>query len=460
MKKTGQKLTTILLLTDFLVLNVSIFTSIWLKEGSWLLSVNTDVFFILYNSLFMLTILLYDKNVILKRQSFYHRTFFQIKSNVLLIFLVALTTLIFKLTDLSRLILFGTILIFLFGRIISYSFLFVLLSHFRSRGRSLKHLIVIGSNGISKQIRDYCTDHPYLGYVITAEIPVIVDSKSVIKNKKSIIADIVSAIESNPVDELIINLPLLEELLLKDVISLADRYGKRVRLIPDYYKIFKQNFRSGSFADIPVINIREIPLDNLIPAMVKRLYDIIFSIGVLVILSPIFLVVAILIKLTSKGPFLYNPERVGHQGKYFTMYKFRSMFINDNSDIGDNSTTISDPRITPLGQILRRTSLDELPQFLNVLMGDMSVVGPRPHRVWLDNKLSKEINNYSIRHYLRPGITGWAQVNGWRGPTSTEEEKQERTKHDIWYLENWSFLLDLKITLLTIFGKKVKIKAF
>jgi putative colanic acid biosynthesis UDP-glucose lipid carrier transferase len=136
------------------------------------------------------------------------------------------------------------------------------------------------------------------------------------------------------------------------------------------------------------------------------------------------------------------------------------MYVDESQDVDSKSTVEDDPRITPLGKKLRKYSLDELPQFLNVFLGHMSVVGPRPHRVWLNEKLKREVNNYMVRHYLRPGITGWAQVNGWRGPTTTKEEKTQRTKHDIWYLENWSFLLDVRIIYLTIFGKKANRNVF
>jgi len=192
---------------------------------------------------------------------------------------------------------------------------------------------------------------------------------------------------------------------------------------------------------------------------VKRLFDIFFSIFALVLVSPLLIIIGLLVKLTSKGPVLYVAERVGMGGDIFKMYKFRTMRHSGKSQEA-LSTRENDSRITLLGHFLRKTNLDELPQFFNVLKGEMSVVGPRPHRVYLDKKLQDEVDKYMIRRYIKPGITGWAQVNGWRGPTNTEEQKIQRTLHDIWYIKHWSFWLDLKIILLTVIGKKARKNAF
>lgn len=191
----------------------------------------------------------------------------------------------------------------------------------------------------------------------------------------------------------------------------------------------------------------------------KRLFDIFFSIFAMILVSPLLIIIGLLVKLTSKGPVLYVAERVGIGGDIFKMYKFRTMRHSGKSQEAF-STRENDSRITPLGHFLRKSNLDELPQFLNVLKGEMSVVGPRPHRVYLDKKLRNEVDKYKIRYYIKPGITGWAQVNGWRGPTNTEEQKIQRTLHDIWYIKNWSFRLDLKIILLTMIGEKTRKNAF
>jgi putative colanic acid biosynthesis UDP-glucose lipid carrier transferase len=460
MRKTGQKLTSILLLFDILALNSSICLAIIFKNGSFVLTETSEFIFLIYNTIFIITVLLYDKNVILKRRYAYQRVKFQFKSSLLLLAMISVVILLFKLTHLSRLVLFGTALIFLIMRIITGFLLYKLLAILRARGRALKNLVVLGENGISDHIKNYCNQHQYLGYNVVAVIPTEVDDHKGISNSDDILKKLVNVFEQLWVDELIINIPISEGEIINEVIGTADRYGKRVRLIPDYYRVLRETYKTGMFADMPVINIREIPLDDIIQSAIKRLFDLVFSGIVLLILSPIYLVLSILIKITSKGPVLYNPMRVGLHGENFKMYKYRTMHFDEGQDVATKSTVQDDPRITPLGKMLRKYSLDELPQFLNVFLGQMSVVGPRPHRVWLNEKLKREVQNYMVRHYLRPGITGWAQVNGWRGPTTTVEEKNQRTRHDIWYLENWTFLLDLRIVLLTILGKKANQNVF
>jgi putative colanic acid biosynthesis UDP-glucose lipid carrier transferase len=162
----------------------------------------------------------------------------------------------------------------------------------------------------------------------------------------------------------------------------------------------------------------------------------------------------------SRGPVFYCPIRIGKGGRPFKLFKFRSMMQNDDTSTGVQSTQENDPRITRVGKLLRKYSIDELPQFINVLLGTMSVVGPRPHRRYLNRQLQQDVYHYMLRHYVKPGITGWAQINGWRGPTDTEEQKRQRTLHDLWYVENWSFWLDIKIVYLTIFSSKVRKNAF
>ncbi|MEO5635305.1 MAG: sugar transferase [Candidatus Paceibacterota bacterium] len=202
------------------------------------------------------------------------------------------------------------------------------------------------------------------------------------------------------------------------------------------------------------------PLDFPFRRLLKHVFDFTFSVAVLILLAPVFCFIAVLIKLDSTGPVFYCPLRVGRHGHLFKMYKFRSMRECDTTFGGTQSTQENDSRISAVGKILRRYSLDELPQFINVLRGEMSVIGPRPHRKFLSDEMEKSVEKYAERQHVKPGITGWAQVNGWRGPTSTLEQKVQRTEHDLWYIENWSFVLDLKIIYLTIFGKKTHFRVF
>ena len=192
--------------------------------------------------------------------------------------------------------------------------------------------------------------------------------------------------------------------------------------------------------------------------LIKRFVDITASLCAMFILSPIFLITALFIKFHGAKSVFYKPTRIGLHGKPFKMFKFKSMYDDDFS--GLKSTIENDPRITPIGRFIRRHNIDELPQLYNVLKGDMSLVGPRPHRVFLSESLHSEIPNYSLRYLVKPGITGWAQANGWRGPTETEIQKRERTLHDIFYVGNWNIFFDIKIIIMTILGTKSKKNAF
>ncbi|MGB1319064.1 MAG: exopolysaccharide biosynthesis polyprenyl glycosylphosphotransferase, partial [Flavobacteriales bacterium] len=243
-------------------------------------------------------------------------------------------------------------------------------------------------------------------------------------------------------------------------IELADFYGLRVKLVPDYYRLFKRTFRTSELGNMPTVNLRQIPLDYLFNAMMKRGFDLIFASVALIVLTPFMLIISVIIILDAPGPILYRPVRVGEGGKKFQCLKFRTMFENEDSVYNKKSTQIGDKRITRVGAILRKYNIDELPQFVNVLKSEMSVVGPRPHRTFLNESMQKQVGGYMIRHYIKPGITGWAQVNGWRGPTETFEQKSQRTQHDLWYIENWSFWLDLEIVSKTVFGKTSKKNAF
>jgi len=260
------------------------------------------------------------------------------------------------------------------------------------------------------------------------------------------------------VEEIVLNLPIKTSEEVREILQLADYHGTRVKILPDFGPLIIGN--SGKADVFKAVNVRPMPLDNRAAYFFKEAFDLVFASVVLIGLLPLFLVIAVLIKLDSPRPVFYCPIRVGKNNRPFKLYKFSTMRVSDPTDGGVNSTLQDDPRITKLGKFLRKYSIDELPQFINVFLGDMSVVGPRPHRTFLNEQFQKSEENYMIRHYYKPGITGWAQVNGWRGPTDTREKKHQRTVHDLWYLENWSFALDMKIIWKTVFGKKTHESAF
>jgi len=274
------------------------------------------------------------------------------------------------------------------------------------------------------------------------------------------VSDFQKVFNNSPFNEVIITIDLAQEKIIRELVNLAEYNGVRPAVVANYYSLFNRNFELKNLAGIPVVNIREVPLDFYIPRFWKRIFDLAFSSFALLITSPIFLVIAIAIKLDSRGPVFYRPIRGGKNGAQVLIYKFRSMRHSSQPSDGTRSTSLNDDRITRVGKFIRKYSLDELPQFINVFNGDMSVVGPRPHRIDLDKRFQQIVPSYMVRQYIKPGITGWAQVNGWRGPTETKYQYVARTLHDLWYIEHWNFALDLYIIFLTIFGKNTRKNAF
>ena len=260
--------------------------------------------------------------------------------------------------------------------------------------------------------------------------------------------------EKYPVDEVFITLPAVMQQEIVDCISVIDRFGIRIRMVADMFYVTPTVMSLEEMGQLLLFRLRNYDLDLTFNAFTKRAFDIVFSSVALLLMLPFFPFIALAIKLDSPGPIFYCPVRIGVNGKRFKMFKFRSMVVQQAVPNHSLSTQKDDPRITKVGAVIRRLSIDELPQFVNVLIGDMSIVGPRPHRTWLNDEMKKDIKDYMLRSYFKPGISGWAQVNGYRGTMDTQEHRLQRTKYDIWYFENWSILLDLKIIMLTVFGKK------
>ncbi len=324
-----------------------------------------------------------------------------------------------------------------------------LLRRYRKKGYNLKHCLVVGTCPMSAHLIEKLQAHPAWGYNIVGCVRsdnrrsdafcgyrILGDLEDLNSIFEKYYADIVMiALDETQTDKL--------GLLLKQ----CEKAGIKTHIVPYYYKYIPTNPYIDDLDGLPIIDTRHIPLDNLFKACLKRIFDIVFALIALILTSPLLLFSAIMIKLTSKGPILFKQERVGNNRQSFYMYKFRSMKVQTDEEEQDKWTTKDDPRKTWWGNIMRRTSIDELPQFYNVLKGDMSVVGPRPERPFFVDKFKEEIPRYMVKHQVRPGITGWAQVNGLRGDTSIED----RIEHDLYYIENWTFSMDLKIILLTVF---------
>ncbi|MCC9138547.1 exopolysaccharide biosynthesis polyprenyl glycosylphosphotransferase [Pontibacter silvestris] len=319
-----------------------------------------------------------------------------------------------------------------------------------------RHTLIAGVGVLAANVEKELTGHEIKGFIKCTKEECQVRQDKIVGE----FTNIHSLLKDNQVDEIVIALPVKASKKIRDILVAADFYGVRVKYIPDYQDLFGKHYRTIRYGNMEAVNVRQLPLDETFSLFIKNCFDIAFSLMAMFMLLPLFLIIAVLIKVDSPGSVFYCPTRIGRAGKPFKVYKFRTMRENDASSGGQLSTKENDPRITKVGRILRKYSLDELPQFINVYLGNMSVVGPRPHRSFLNQQLQESEEKYMIRHYFKPGITGWAQVNGWRGPTETKEQKKQRTLHDIWYMENWSLVLDLKIIYLTIFSRKTHTSAF
>lgn len=328
-----------------------------------------------------------------------------------------------------------------------------ILNFLRRKGRNLRHLLIIGAGEVGTAFNELIRSNSHFGYAVTGFLD---DQSQISLNGKLLgkVEDLESVLQKLPVDDVIVALPTYATEKIDWIIKICDLHTRRVRIIPDYFRFVSDKFEVRMFGRFPLISVRKIKMDEAHWYIVKRCFDAFFALAFMVlVLSWLVPIIAIAIKLTSRGPVFFKQERWGRQNKKIICYKFRTM-ISQSRDVDDSGkyqqATKDDPRITPLGRFLRKTNLDELPQFWNVLMGQMSVVGPRPHPTPLNMESKEVIENYMLRHLVKPGITGWAQVNGYRGETRDPELMQKRVNHDIWYIENWSFWLDIQIIFLTV----------
>ena len=319
----------------------------------------------------------------------------------------------------------------------------------RRRGYGLTSLLIVGWNESSSEFYNKLSANIDYGYQVAGclsqrEFPA--EAASSFPKRLGAIGQLEEVLQACPVDEVVISLDSNQFNLLGSIIEICDKEGVKSSLLPFYIKYLPAQPYMEELDGLPLINFHRIPLDDLFNRFMKRSFDIAASLILMVLLSPLMASAALAIRLSSPGPVIYRQERVGRNKKNFVMYKFRSM---DANAPGENTTwgTKNDSRRTRVGAFLRKFSIDELPQLFNVLKGDMSLVGPRPERPFFVEKFRDEVPLYMLKHLVRPGITGWAQVNGWRGDTSI----MERVKCDLFYIENWSFFLDIKILILTLF---------
>lgn len=341
---------------------------------------------------------------------------------------------ILKLSDFARsfIILFSFMTACIVG--LERSVLRLILRIFREKGFNVRYVVVVGNTDYAGKYQDAILKHKEMGYKIF----------NVLNQPDSEKLD--KILSSNIIDEVVIAIDVEEYKSLGKILAVCEKCGVKSAIIPSYVSYVPSKPQIDEIDGIPLINTRYIPLDNIFYAFIKHLFDFVASLGMIIVLSPVMIACAVAVKLSSEGGILFKQKRVGFGGEEFTIYKFRTMKQGGKTD---GWTVENDPRRTKVGEFLRKTNLDELPQLFNVLKGEMSLIGPRPEQVGYVRQFKEEIPKYMIKHRVRPGLTGWAQVNGLRGDTSIEE----RIKKDIYYIENWSIGFDIKILFMTVFGK-------
>lgn len=380
------------------------------------------------------------------------------KANTLTLMIFMSLSYLIKAMDLSRWMLaFFYILNISFGVIVR-SLIRMLLRGMRRHGLNQKHILLVGYSRAAEEYIDRINANPQWGYQVRGILDDTVSAGTDYKGVKVLgrIDNLMIILPQSHLDEIAITLGLNEYFRLEEIVALCEKSGVHTKFIPDYSNIIPTKPYTEDLLGLPVINIRYVPLSNQFSAFVKRLMDICGSLTCLLLFSPVMLVTAAVIKITSPGPLIFKQERVGLHNKPFMMYKFRSMVVQNEKDEKHAWTVKNDTRVTGVGKFIRKTSIDELPQLFNILKGDMSLVGPRPERPFFVEKFQEEIPRYMVKHQVRPGLTGWAQVNGYRGDTSIKK----RIEHDLYYIENWSVGLDIKILFLTVFKGFVNKNAY
>jgi putative colanic acid biosynthesis UDP-glucose lipid carrier transferase len=440
-----------LFLSDLFLLNFMYLFSFFLKNGNLerFYLKEPQLIFIICNIFWISISYNLDYYKLVRIESFEKQLIKVMKLFSLHFLLIMVIVFGLKLYDISRLrIIYFYALSFI--SIVSFRYVFLnLMRKIRTLGYNYRNVLFIGFNESTDKIYELLKTDMSLGYKSVGYF-----NNKIIQNLNlNYLGDLSNSCEfisSNKIDEIYISLSDKEVEILNKIIFLSEKLMIRIKIIPylqGYSKIRK--FTLDYYNSTPILLLTKEPLEDPIQSLIKRFVDLLFSLFVLCLIFPwLFPLIAIIIKFNSKGPVFFKQKRTGLDGKEFFCLKFRTMKINNSSDKAQ--ATINDVRTTSFGRFLRKTSIDELPQFINVLLGQMSVVGPRPHMLKHTDEFSEIKSNYLIRHYIKPGITGWAQINGFRGETKTREDIINRVEHDIWYIENWTFFLDIKIIVKTI----------
>lgn len=381
-----------------------------------------------------------------------------IQANVIGLMAFILYLYIMRQPDFSRLMIFVFFAINICVEVTIRNIIRECLRNMRRQGYNQKHIVMIGYSRATEQYIDRVKANPEWGYIIRGILADNAPRGTEYRGVKVIgrTENLTIILPENKLDEIVITLGLAEYHKLEHIVGMCEKSGVHTKFVPDYNNIIPTKPYTEDLLGMPVINIRRVPLNNVLNAFVKRCVDVFGAAVALVLFSPVMAVVSVIIKITAPGPLIYSQERIGLQNRPFRMYKFRSMVVQDQYSEKKQWTVQNDPRVTPIGRFIRKTSIDELPQLVNVLMGSMSLVGPRPERPQFVEQFKEEIPRYMIKHQVRPGLTGWAQVNGYRGDTSI----RKRIEFDLYYIENWTLGFDFKIIFLTFFKGFVNKNAY
>ena len=455
LKKHGQFLASLFALTDMLIISISWSAAYYLRfSDTFWTNLHSDPlsekYFAILLPMFVLWSFIF-RNMGLYRPrritALSSEVFDIIKASVLAIIILVSTTYFITKAEYSRLVFFYFWIISIVLLIIERLLIREWLRYFRSRGFNVRRVLIVGTGDLASRVIKKFRHNPWTGF----EVIGVLDDKKIEREyfEETLILgnirDIKKIINQYKVDQVFIALPVQAYKKMMYVVNSLGNETVTVKVVPDIYQAVTLNAGIEEFEGMPILNLTDSPMYGW-NVIVKRVADIVFSLFAIAITAPLMITIAVLIKITSPGPIFYRQERMGLDGKTFGMRKFRSMRVGAESETGAVWAKENDPRKTKLGTFLRKTSLDELPQFFNVLMGNMSVVGPRPERPVFIKDFKKKIPKYMLRHKMKAGITGWAQVNGWRGNTSLEK----RIECDIYYIEHWSIWFDIKIMWLTI----------
>lgn len=454
LKRHAQLFEGIFLASDLMVVSVAWAGSYWLRFASGLIPIEKGIP-IFSDYLRMIIFVWLISAFVFKRAGLYspmrggrrlREAWKVIQANSLAVILLMAVTYLFreKSVPFSRLVFvifyLSSTMLLLLARSATRS----LLRTLRARGYNLRYVLIVGAGSLAEKVSRNFARHPEYGFKLVGFLAGENPNPYCKSRIVGAYEDLAKFIDEGQVDRIVFALPLADNQRLEELLSEIEDSMIDVKIVPDFHHFIKLGSLIEDFDGMPVVSVASTPLSG-VNRVVKRVVDVALGSVLFVVTLPVMLIIALLIKLTSRGPIFFTQERVGLDGRMFNIYKFRTMRLDAEVN-GACFAVPGDPRVTTLGYILRRTSLDELPQLVNVIRGHMSLVGPRPERPVFISEFKKHVPKYMFRHKVQAGMTGWAQVNGWRGNTSIER----RIEHDLYYIEHWSLGLDLKILGLTL----------